>query len=627
MNKDTLLIILLIVIIIIALYYLINNNNKENNALESFSQQNSLSTYYQQSADSNEYDSHYARNKFNGIEKENNENPKHWDGNWELSSSPSPLYFSFLQVNDQLVISISKQLYNLDENNINKGTDVCSPDTFVGIASLNKSGKKFILNKIICDNLKTDFDLNTKKLFGYIDNPNQASLSISYDIETNSLKYNSSPLIIKKIDYSNFEYDKASNYLSLSSYINPIPQYTNSYNDNLDVCHNSSFNTYVNGNLEKCYIAGKGLPIKGEIGENEYGTGCSIKTMNKKTNNGAEYSECSDNTQETCLIKMPTSSNDTSPININGYTHCDTNFDITRKFNSNLNNGLYKTFDQPNGLCSYLSNFSTKFNSAIIMYVSDLTNIQTLNYEYFGQGVNKSNLTMQTDITTNFMGKILKTLRDFIKNSNTSEAQLNSALALTNCFESNDSSGTHSSILNACRQSEIFTNAQFNTLTLNNDIPSTGIKPLIWKLNIDNVNSSSCTFSLSSSNLYKKENQWVKYVEFNPSENKTNMSLYKGGTNQSIVLENASIIKENNTASASTNGINDAYILVSGNLRSSNPKKYLIPSNVKSGFFNNSSTINLQNNVNNTSKWVILGFNLDKEADLITTLNAIQNKM
>ena len=105
------------------------------------------------------------------------------------------------------------------------------------------------------------------------------------------------------------------------------------------------------------------------------------------------------------------------------------------------------------------------------------------------------------------------------------------------------------------------------------------------------------------------------------------MSLYKGGTNQSIVLENASIIKENNTASASTNGINDAYILVSGNLRSSNPKKYLIPSNVKSGFFNNSSTINLQNNVNNTGKWVILGFNLDKEGDLITTLNAIQNKM
>ena len=144
MNKDTLLIILLIVIIIIALYYLINNNNKENNALESFSQQNSLSTFYQQTVDANELDGEFVRNKFNRFEYDN-ENPKHWNYKWELFTNPSPLYFSFLQVNDQLVISISKQLYNLDKNNnINKGTDVCSPDTFVGIASLNKSGKYFI---------------------------------------------------------------------------------------------------------------------------------------------------------------------------------------------------------------------------------------------------------------------------------------------------------------------------------------------------------------------------------------------------------------------------------------------------------------------------------------------------
>ena len=168
MNKDTLLIILLIAIIIIALFYLTNNNNKENNALESFSQQNSLSTYYQQTVDENERDYKYTKNKFNRFEYDN-ENQKHWNYKWELFTNPSPLYFSFFQVNDQLVISISKQLYILDDNNINKGTDVCSPDTFVGIASLNKSGKYFILNKIICDNLKTDFDLNTKKLFGYLD--------------------------------------------------------------------------------------------------------------------------------------------------------------------------------------------------------------------------------------------------------------------------------------------------------------------------------------------------------------------------------------------------------------------------------------------------------------------------
>lgn len=747
MNKDTLLIILLIAIIIIALFYLINNNNKENNALESFSQQNSLSTYYQQTVDANEKDDYYAKNKFNQFVNDTNinTNKRYWDGSWELTDVPSSLYFSFLHVNDQLIISISKQRYNLDTNTINKASDVCSPDTFVGIGSLNKSGKYFILNKIICDNLKKNLNDNnsismTNKLFGYIDSSNLglASLSLKYN-NIDGLQYNSSLIGIKRITPVGFSYDLASSlYLYLSSffsYINPIPLYTNSYNndldvcnnssftkgtktyikrqltrcfisdqglpikegdvgyssygtgctekgkttkdannndicgndtqtcfiaspgrntvgnytkcitdyDELDVCYNSSFNSHKNGDLKSCYIDNKSLPLKGE-GENEYGTGCSKTISDAKTSKDIPYSKCSDDTSKTCLINMPTSSTIDTPINISGYTNCYTNFDITRKFNSNLNNGLYNTTE---GICSYLNKFSNdNFNSAIIMYVSDLTNVQTLNYEYFGQGANKSNLTMQTDITTNFMEKILKKLRNFIKNTNTTETQLNTALSLTNCFESNDSSSTHSAILNTCKTWDTFTNTAFNNSTLNNVIPKDTItikhlKPLIWKLKIDNQNSSSCTFSLSSSNLYKKENQWVKYVEFNSLKNKTNMSLYEGGTNQSIILENASIIDQNSTASGQTNGINDTYILVSGNLRSSNPKKYLIPSNVKSGFFNNSSTINLQNNVNNKGKWVILGFNLapnsdligkitkdeEKESAIITTLRAIQAKM
>jgi len=727
MNKDILLIILLIAIIISALFYLINNNNKENNALESFSQQNSLSTYYQQTVDENERDFKYVKHKFNGIDTVTNVNRKHWDGNWELNTTPSQLYFSFLQVNDQLVISISKKLYNLDGNSITLGDAKCFPDTFVGIASLNKSGKYFILNKIICDNLKTNFNEIDKKLFGYMNimSPQEtrdaarvaaeaasalliakskekiamteftkalealeiayrseflarttttarqldiqwsiyitavtkaeqsiretkeaeklarttaddvavattgiASLSIKNDT-TNGIIYDGTPLlVIKKITTSNFNYDIASSYLSLSSFINPIPQYTNSYNHDLDVCNNSSFTkgskTYNKKELTKCYISNEGLPDKvDDVGYSSYGTGCSEKTT--KVNN---KDICGNDTQ-TCFIAVP------GRETVGNYTKCNTNFDITRTFNSNLNNGLYNTFDDTKGLCSYLSKFSKDkfnsaiFNSAIIMYVSDLTNVQTLNYEYFGQGKNKSNLTMQTDITTDFMGKILNKLRSYITKSSPVDSELNSALSLTNCFESNDSSGTYSSILNSCRES---TKTRFNTSTLNDIIQSDTdtikyLKPLIWKLNIDNENTSSCTFSLSSSNLYKKENQWVKYVEFNPSENKTNMSLYQGGTNQSIILENASIIIENATKTASNNGIDDSYVLVSGNLRTSNPKKYLIPSNVKSEFFNNSSSVNLQNNVNNTGKWVILGFKLTDEIDLVNTLNAIQKKM
>ena len=609
MNKNQWLIILLIGIIICALFYLMNKNNKENNALESFSQQNSLSTYYQQTIDSDEQTiNKFAKNKFNGYEVNNTEKKKYWDGNWKLTSTPSSLYISFLQVNDKLIISISKSIYSLDTG-IDKTnqTQTCSYNTFVGIGSLNNSGTYFILDTIICNNLG-DFNLTDKKLFGYIDT-NGAMLSMNVDTSGTNLIYDTNVIAIIKIT-SNlaFNYDNASSYLSLSSYITPIPQYTNSYETNMDVCANSTFGNNVKGTLQKCDL--HSFPKNGDLGYNGYGTGCTT-----------DVNDCS-NPEKTCLINMPKSATDSTLSTLDDYRNCTTTFDINRKFNSNLNKGLYDTYST-NGICSYLNKFNNEFNSAIIMYISDLTQVQTLNYEYFGQGKNKSSLTMQNDISTNFMEKILRKFRGFITSSNENadgyENNLTTALSLTNCFETSNSSSTYSDILKACNR---ISNPYPNS-TVSDVIPENGKKPLLWKLNLHNTNSSSCTFSLSSSNLYKKENQWVKYVEFNPLENKTNMSLYKGGTNQLITLENATVIANPPTV----NQTDVPYILLSGNLKTSNPKKYVIPSNVKSGFFNNSSIINLQNNLNNNGKWVILGFNLTSESNLITKLNSIQSRM
>ena len=129
-----------------------------------------------------------------------------------------------------------------------------------------------------------------------------------------------------------------------------------------------------------------------------------------------------------------------------------------------------------------------------------------------------------------------------------------------------------------------------------------------------------CTFSISSSKLYTKESQWQKFAEFDPTHNKTKMSLYEGGTNQVITLENATILKES---------ADPQYILVSGNLKTSNPKKFLIPSKVKSGFYHDSSIINLKNTPNNNGKWIMLGFNsMDIGYDnLKTTLEKIRDNL
>ena len=74
---------------------------------------------------------------------------------------------------------------------------------------------------------------------------------------------------------------------------------------------------------------------------------------------------------------------------------CNTTFDITRDFNTQLISAITNQ-----KICPSLEFFNTSgFNSVIIMYVDNLRNIQTLNYEYFGQGDKKSNLIMQHDKT------------------------------------------------------------------------------------------------------------------------------------------------------------------------------------------------------------------------------------
>ena len=628
MNNNTLLIILLTVIIICSLFYLININHKENNTLEKFSQRNSLSTYFQPTINSDEDTiDKYAKNRYNGPEVNTNSVVKYWDGNWVLNSEPSNLYFSFLQVNDQLIISISKSIYLLDANTITNNNASCSPDTFVGIASLNNNGKYFILNKIVCNNFSNDpsndSGLLVNKLYGYINDDDKTTTttttttaSLSITLDNNELNYSTTLTTITKNEEI-FTYGVGSEYLKLSSFNTPIPQFTNNYNANMDVCYNSTFTNSSNtvnekGALTKCNIEESGIPA------NTYGTGCA--PINLVTDDG----KCpvnNDTVKNTCLIKIPDPDNNGYSYTLNNYDLCDTTFDIKRNFNSNLNGGLYDAFKVDTGLCSSLQSLS-QYNSMIIMYISDLNKVQTLNYEYFGQGPNKSNLTMQSDISTNFMEKILKTLRGNMVSSE--DTKLSNALSLTNCFESNNSSDTYSDILNACKTT-------YPTSTVSTTIPENGKNPLIWNLSVHNVNSHACTFSLSSSNLYKKNNEWVKYADFNPLENKTNMNLYKGGNNQLLTLENINVVSTNpnNTSKTTINNItiNNSYILVSGNLKTSNPKKYLIPSIQKNGFYNNSSSINLQNNLNTKGKWVILGFNLTTESVLRSTLTDIQNKM
>ena len=206
--------------------------------------------------------------------------------------------------------------------------------------------------------------------------------------------------------------------------------------------------------------------------------------------------------------------------------------------------------------------------------------------------------------------------------------QIQQALSLTNCFSSKDIVTSYSNLLESCKST---LSAELNSQSSKNKTLNNLNKnklPMVWSINeVANANHAPCTFSISSSKLYTKESQWQKFAEFDPTHNKTKMSLYEGGTNQVINLENATILTESNGSTLTTSGINTDHILVSGNLKTSNPKKFLIPSKVKSGFYNDSSIINLKNTPNDNGKWIMFGFNLMNIQNLEKTLKAIQAKL
>ena len=733
MNKNTILFLLFIIIIILAIYYLYTINNKENIFIENFSQPNSLSTMFQQTVDSNEVDYVYRGNQYN-MQPTTSNNESEWNGNYNDNVDPPSIYASFLEINDQIIFSLSKEDFELDEEIEDNSTN-CLNNTFVGIGQLNINKNSFVLKNIICNNYSdlTSIQLEVNNLIGIID---KSGNNVTITLKDNSGKYINLYKIMKKNANGqeipdNLFYSPMSNYLKLASYVKPIPVFTDSYNSNMDVCYNSTFGSTYNekGQLTKCFINNTSLPLPGQDEASSYGTGCSASTTagtytDSSSGEEQNYNICSNNSiiikmtlgsgsnagtknniivqwlneEETKLsqdnitttesipnqnisktfspnnieqikyaritssstdgfniknisinnvssdntgwidtnsttgapayrdypVKPPTTcyiSND-GLSSVSNYPECQTYFDINRTFNSPLTQGLYTE-----NMCSFLGQFkSLFFNSALILYVNDLQNVESLNYEYFGQGNGKSNLIMQNDISSSLMEPLLKKYREFITNGSSTNTQLNNALSLTNCIENKNSIVSYSDLLTSCKN--IVKNELNNSNNSEQIESESSTLPLVWNIDkIDYANQTPCTFSISSSKLYTKESQWQKFAEFDPNNNKTNMSLYKGGTNQIITLENATVLSKDDLGSTNASDVNSNYILLSGNLRTSNPKKYLVPSYVKSGFYNDSSIINLENKPYNNGKWVILGFNLTNITNLQATLNTIETKL
>jgi len=464
---------------------------------------------------------------------------------------------------------------------LTKNSDGCYNDSFVGRGELNNDRTFFILKEVICNNYSSSgLNLTVNGLSGKI---NKREVMLYSD---------RSVTVLTKLK---------SNKLNNNSYINSIAP-NNSLLPVVDGSKYIHIIDYCKGESKRCNVNDIGLgDTVWDNGPNACGTPTSDTDL-----------KC--NGPPTCVISE-------TPGN---YTKCNPVEKVFDYMNFMPMKGLLSSKRSITDDCAYLEYFSnSKCNACILCYVSDLRDVKTLNYEFFGVNNNENSLILQYDMMDTKLNEpnkdlgILNSYRNTINNN--TGIDIDKALSLTNFMENNNEGGTSQyiydkGIIDAKKYININTAPDPKK---NKRLPKFLKKgdrffPCVWQINkgVILTRSSQCNFTLST---FQDYNSYVKYVTYNNGN--INLSLFDGGNNQKFMLQNATILKEKTDRRGTT-------VLMSGNLKTLN-NLFLVPAKDNTGFINNSNVIKLSSKPENNGKWLILGLTLNNLTNLSEELNKI----
>ena len=575
------LLIFLIIIIIFSILYLYFRNYQHRKILESFSYQSStpttqssLSTYYQ-----NNVDPDTQKNPYNAIDYASNIIPQ-WTGIWV--SQDRSIRCQIIQINDQLTITFTNDRITT-VNDIN----TCPPNSYIGLSKLNQNKSVFYLISTICNTY-------TNPVLQPV--PGEVSGVISGRTFTlyQTGKQNITFSLQSKLTTYGTTYQNA-----LTSSTSFYPTNINSVLEEVDVCPTGT---------DPCRVTYQGISSDGILNNLPYNScATSVNTdgtcsttptcvfydgQGSVTYNGAHVSKCAEN------------------YHMNGNIGFVGAYGIT-----NLTNSLKST-------CNVARLFGPNaFNSCILCYISNVGNVATLNYQFFGVSQNESSLTVQYDIMNNILnnqnpGFSLKSVRSEINSYNMpnnnniqteeQKEEFMDSLSFTNTIYMNNTAGTIENLLsNSLSTAQNIVNSYIATNSNNS------LTPAVWQINQSANNSSlpSCPFTLSTSSLY---NTPVKYVQYN-LDGTTNLSLFGNGDDQILLMDNVNLI-----------GSSSKFALATLNIKTTT-SLYLIPSQDNNGFSNNSNLVNLSTNPEINGRWLIIGFNLSNISQLNSMMNSTSN--
>jgi hypothetical protein len=287
-------------------------------------------------------------------------------------------------------------------------------------------------------------------------------------------------------------------------------------------------------------------------------------------------------------------------------------------FNNNLNKNLK--------ICDYLEDFvSGKLNSCIICYITDLNDVKTLDYQFFGINNKESNVILQNDYMQSYLNEnLFKKYKKLINSTNSNyinffdffsqNNELLKVFSFTNFIENNKDQKT---VISQLKNN--FNNIK-NMINNNNNVINPKLLPCVWQINYNkNLNvtkdsnlSNTCGFTLSTSGKY---NNQVKYIEIDEN-NKVSLSLFPGGINKKLMCENVKIISKSNNLSKNN------FIAFTSNIKANN-NLYLMPSDYKEGIKNNSTSVTMKEKSDLNGKWLIIGFNIGSINELKITLDQV----
>jgi hypothetical protein len=567
------LLIFLIIIIIFSILYLYFRNYQHRKILESFSYesstpitQSSLSTYYQ-----NNVDKDTQKMPYHGIDYKSNLIPQ-WTGSW--ISEDKSISCQIVQLNDQLTITFTN---NPIEPNDNNDSNECPPNAYIGLGMLNQNKSIFYLISTICD---------------------------TYDNEVLQPTPGSTSGVLNGRIFTLYQSGRGRNIKFILK--DKLSSYGTSYN-NVFTATTSFFPTEINTVLEEIDPCPTGTdPCK-----------ITYQGIADDSINGLPYNSCATSvngdgtcgTDPSCVFY-----NGTGAVTYNSKTiqKCSENYDINGTLGYISTYGLSRLKDSSKSVCNIGRMFGSdsNYNSTILCYITNVGNVATLNYQFFGTLPSESSLTVQYDV----MNKILNTdnrrfsLQSVRKEINSfsmptqsssteDKKELINLLSFTNSVYMNNTAGTVETLLsNSLNTTKNIVSSYIATNSNNN------LMPAVWQINQSNSSSSSpsCPFTISTSSLY---NTPVKYVQYN-LDGTTNLSLFGNGDNQTFLMDNLNLI-----------GSNDRFAIATLNIKTAT-SLYLIPSQDNNGFSNNSNLVNLSISPEINGKWMIIGFNLSNISDL-----------